>query len=83
MGRGGLKVRIKKFCIIVENNILKNLKKVVTEKVVKSKKPQNYAKTDVLYGVLPDGHFKGIWFQNLKKFSLRRAFYLSFVFLLQ
>ena len=44
MGRGGLGVKAKKFCIIERNNILKNKKKVVTEKVVKSKKPQKYAK---------------------------------------
>ena len=44
MGRGGLGVKAKKFCIIERNNILNNKKKVVTEKVVKSKKPQKYAK---------------------------------------
>ena len=43
-GRGGLGVKTNKYCIIERNNILKNLRKVVTEKVVKSKKPQKYAK---------------------------------------
>ena len=44
MGRGGLGVETKKVCIIERNNILKFLKKVVTEKVVKSKKPKKCKK---------------------------------------
>ena len=55
MGRGGLGVKAKKFCIIERNNILKNQKKVVTEKVVKSKKPQNYAKNGRF--LTPEGRF--------------------------
>ena len=44
MGGGDLGVTITKFCIIVWNNILKNKKIVVTEKVVNSKKPKKYEK---------------------------------------
>ena len=55
MGRGGLGVKAKKFLIIESNNILKNKKKVVTEKVVKSKKPQKYAKNGRF--LTPEGRF--------------------------
>ena len=43
--RGCLGVKTKQNCIIERNNILNNLKKVVTEKVVKSRKPQKYTKS--------------------------------------
>ena len=48
-GAWQLRSKEKKFCIIVGNNILKNNKKVVTRKVVKSKKPKNMPKTAAVF----------------------------------
>ena len=47
MGRGDLRVKTKSFVSLSEPTYLKNLKKVVNEKVFKSKKPKNMPKTAV------------------------------------
>ena len=49
MGRGGLGAKTIMFCMIERNNILKNYKKVVAEKDLKSKKLKKYAKNGRFY----------------------------------
>jgi len=53
IGRGSLGV--KKFCIIVKNNLLKKLKKLVAEKVAKSKKPKKICQRRLFF--TPESQF--------------------------